>query len=68
VMIFIVLEAVGLNSPPAYAIVGLLLGIDRPLDMARTAVNVTSDSIGAAIVAHTEGEQLSYGEGAATES
>ncbi len=66
VMIFIVLEAVGLNSPAAYAIVGLLLGVDRPLDMARTAVNVTSDSIGAAIVAHTEGEQLRYGEEAST--
>jgi Na+/H+-dicarboxylate symporter len=61
VMIFIVLEAVNLSTPAAYALVGLMLGVDRPLDMFRTVVNVTSDSIGAAIVAHSEGETLDYG-------
>jgi Na+/H+-dicarboxylate symporter len=33
-----------------------MLAIDRPLDMLRTAVNVFSDSCGAAIVARSEGE------------
>ncbi len=61
VMIFIVLEAVNLNNDAAYALVGLMLGVDRPLDMFRTMVNVTSDSIGAAAIAQSEGETLSYG-------
>ena len=60
VMIFIVLEAVNLSTPAAYALVGLMLAVDRPLDMFRTAVNVTSDSIGAAAIAHSEGETLHY--------
>ena len=60
VMIFIVLEAVGLTDPAAYALVGLMLGVDRPLDMARTAINVTSDTVGAAIIAVSEGETLTY--------
>jgi Na+/H+-dicarboxylate symporter len=38
------------------AIVGAMLAIDRPLDMYRTAVNVFSDSCGAAIIARSEGE------------
>ncbi len=37
-------------------IVGSMLAIDRPLDMYRTAVNVFSDSCGAAIIARSEGE------------
>ncbi len=60
VMIFIVLEAVGLGTPAAYALVGLMLAVDRPLDMYRTMVNITSDSIGAAVIAHSEGETLAY--------
>lgn len=60
VMIFIVLEAVGLTDPAAYALVGLMLGVDRPLDMYRTVVNITSDSVGAAVIAHSEGEDLNY--------
>ena len=36
----------------------LVFAIDRPLDMLRTMVNVTSDSIGAAIIAKSEGEKL----------
>ena len=60
VMIFIVLEAVNITTPAAYAMVGVMLGVDRPLDMFRTVVNVTSDSIGAAIIAQSEGEQLTY--------
>ncbi len=36
--------------------VGLILAVDRILDMCRTAVNVFSDSCGAVIVARSEGE------------
>ncbi len=60
VMIFIVLEAVGLTDPAAYALVGLMLAVDRPLDMYRTMVNITSDSIGAAVIGDSEGEELNY--------
>lgn len=56
VVIFIVLEAVGLTGPDVNLIVGSMLAIDRPLDMYRTAVNVFSDSCGAAIIARSEGE------------
>jgi Na+/H+-dicarboxylate symporter len=59
VMIFIVLDAVGLGShPEAAIIVGTMLAVDRPLDMFRTVVNITSDSIGAVIVAKSEGEDV----------
>ena len=47
VMMVIVLNAVGL---PASA-VGLILAVDRVLDMCRTAVNVWSDSTATAVVA-----------------
>lgn len=53
VAISIILVAVGL---PAEAI-GLLLVVDRLLDMMRTAVNVFSDSVGAVIIAKSEGEK-----------
>ena len=56
VVIFIVLEAIGLRGPEVNLIVGSMLAIDRPLDMYRTAVNVFSDSCGAAIIARSEGE------------
>jgi DAACS family dicarboxylate/amino acid:cation (Na+ or H+) symporter len=56
VMIFIVLEAVGLQGPEVNALVGVMLAIDRPLDMLRTVVNITSDTVGALFVARTENE------------
>lgn len=63
VMIFIVLDAVGLGDHPGAAmIVGTMLAVDRPLDMFRTMVNVTSDSIGAVVVAKSEGETNLYPE------
>ena len=34
----------------------LILGIDRPLDMLRTVVNVTGDSTVASLVAKSEGK------------
>ena len=52
VAITIILAAIGL---PAEAI-GLILAVDRMLDMFRTAVNVFSDSCGAVLVARSEGE------------
>jgi DAACS family dicarboxylate/amino acid:cation (Na+ or H+) symporter len=52
VAISVILMAVGL---PAEAI-GLLLVVDRILDMTRTAVNVFSDSVGAVVIARSEGE------------
>lgn len=52
VAISIILVAVGL---PAEAI-GLLLVVDRLLDMMRTAVNIFSDSVGAVVIARSEGE------------
>ena len=61
VMIFIVLGAVGLGDHPgAGVIVGTMLAVDRPLDMYRTMVNVASDSIGAVVVAKSEGESNLY--------
>lgn len=58
VMIFIVLEAVNLDGPNSALIVGTMMAVDRPLDMCRTTVNVYSDSVGAAVIARSEGETL----------
>lgn len=57
VAISIILGAIGL---PLDAI-GLILVTDRVLDMCRTAVNVLSDSVGAAIIARTLGEETNVG-------
>ncbi|MBD3669984.1 MAG: dicarboxylate/amino acid:cation symporter, partial [Gammaproteobacteria bacterium] len=53
VAISIILAAIGL---PAEAI-GLILAVDRVLDMMRTSVNVFSDSCGAVIIGKLEGEK-----------
>ena len=53
VAIVVILGSIGL---PAEGI-GLILAVDRILDMCRTSVNVFSDSCGAVIIARTEGEQ-----------
>ncbi len=53
VAISIILVAIGL---PVEAI-GLILAVDRVLDMCRTAVNVFSDSCGAVIIARVNGEE-----------
>ncbi|MBL7052997.1 MAG: dicarboxylate/amino acid:cation symporter [Candidatus Marinimicrobia bacterium] len=58
VMIFIVTQAVGFNDADVALIIGTMLAVDRPLDMFRTMVNITSDSIGTAIIAKSEGENL----------
>ena len=54
VMITVVLSSVGLPLEG----VGLILAVDRILDMCRTTVNVWSDSCGAAVIAKSEGEIL----------
>ena len=38
--------------------IALILGVDRILDMLRTAVNITGDLTGATVIAQTEGEKL----------
>lgn len=53
VAITIILAAIGL---PGEAI-GLILAVDRILDMVRTAVNVFSDSCGAVLIGRLEGEK-----------
>jgi len=53
VAIAIILSAVGLPLEG----IGLILAVDRVLDMMRTAVNVFSDSCGAVIIARSEGER-----------
>ena len=58
VAIAIILAAVGL---PVEAI-GLILAVDRVLDMCRTSVNVFSDSCGAVIIARLTGEKDILGE------
>lgn len=53
VAITVILGVIGL---PAEAI-GLILVVDRILDMCRTAVNVWGDSVGAVLIARSEGEE-----------
>ncbi len=52
VAVIVILTAIGLPIEG----VGLILVVDRILDMNRTAVNVFSDSCGAVVIAKTEGE------------
>jgi Na+/H+-dicarboxylate symporter len=52
VMLAMVFQQVGLPV----AAIGVIYGVDRLLDMARTAVNVTGDAVVAVIVARGEGE------------
>lgn len=54
VMMAVVLNAVGLPLEG----IGLILAVDRILDMFRTTINVYGDTCGAVIIAKSEGEQL----------
>lgn len=54
VTMVIVLKAVGLPLEG----IGMILAVDRLLDMCRTSVNVWGDACGAAVVARLEGEKL----------
>jgi len=53
-MISIILSAIGLPLEG----VGLIIAVDRILDMFRTATNVWSDTTGAVVIARSEGEAL----------
>ncbi len=57
ITLIIVLQSVGLGAQ-VEAGIALILGVDRILDMLRTAVNVTGDMSCAAFVARSEGEVL----------
>ncbi len=58
VMMVIVLRSVGLPLEG----VGLILAVDRVLDMTRTAVNVWSDTVGAVVLSRWEGYEIGAGE------
>jgi Na+/H+-dicarboxylate symporter len=57
ITLILVLQSIGLGGQAAAGI-ALILGVDRILDMLRTAVNVTGDLSCAAFVARSEGEDL----------
>jgi Na+/H+-dicarboxylate symporter len=54
IMLILILESAGLPG----AGIGLVLGVDRILDMIRTTTNVTGDAVVAVVIANTE-KQLS---------
>ncbi|HSR54293.1 MAG TPA: dicarboxylate/amino acid:cation symporter [Acidobacteriota bacterium] len=54
IMLVIILNAIGVPA----AGIALILGVDRILDMCRTATNVTGDCTVATLIAHSEGEKL----------
>ncbi len=55
VVIFIVTDAVGLSGSTTDFIIGIMLAVDRPLDLIRGVVNIFGDSIGAVVVDRSEG-------------
>lgn len=57
VMLAMVLEQVGLPLEP----IGLILSVDRLLDMTRTAVNITGDAACALFVSRSEGDRVLAG-------
>lgn len=59
VAIMIILTSSGIEG--ATTAVGVLLAVDRLLDMTRTAVNVFGDSCAAIVVARSEGEKVLQG-------
>lgn len=58
VAIIIIMQNAGFSEDMIKASLGLILTIDRPLDMARTTANVFSDAVGAVLIARTEGEDV----------
>lgn len=57
ITLILVLQSVGLGAQ-TQAGIALILGVDRVLDMIRTAVNVTGDLTAATVIARSEGETL----------
>ena len=51
VMLIIILESFQISG----SAIGLIIGVDRLLDMLRTAVNVTGDAAVTCVIAKTEG-------------
>ena len=64
VAIIIIMQNAGFSEDAIKASLGLILTIDRPLDMARTTVNVFGDTVGAVVIAKSEGEKIDGMEGA----
>lgn len=60
VTIFIITQAIGFKDADVAIIIGTILAVDRPLDMYRTVVNVFGDSVGAVVIAKSEGETNLY--------
>lgn len=58
VAIIIIMQNAGFSEQAIMASLGLVLTIDRPLDMARTTVNVLGDTVCAVVIAKSEGESL----------
>lgn len=58
VAIIIIMQNAGFSEDAIKASLGLILTIDRPLDMARTTVNVFGDTVGAVVIARSEGEKI----------
>ena len=56
IMLSMVLAQVGLPIEG----IALIMGVDRILDMTRTAVNITGDAVCTLIIAKTEGEEFDY--------
>jgi Na+/H+-dicarboxylate symporter len=54
VVIFIVIEAIGIKGSAADFIIGVILAVDRPLDIMRTAINIYGDTIAAVVVWESE--------------
>lgn len=52
IMLTLVLQSIGLPLEG----IGLIMGVDRLVDMARTAINVTGDAVCTSIIAKQEGE------------
>lgn len=57
ITLIVVLQSIGMAAQAAAGI-ALILGVDRILDMLRTAINVIGDLSCAAFVARSEGEEL----------
>lgn len=57
ITLVVVLESVGLGSQ-AEAGIAMILGVDRLLDMLRSAVNVTGDLTASAVISRSEGATL----------
>ena len=57
IILVLVLQSVGLGTHAAAGI-ALILGVDRILDLLRTAANVTGDLTAASYIARSEGETL----------